>query len=143
MSELPTKPRRRARPLPGAILALAVGGGTAAVVTTHDLKAQTALNPPVAQAPGGGLPISFADVVERVGPAVVNIQVEKRVDASGGPGGLDPNQLPEGAREFFKHFFGDRFAERFGQDEDGPRSDPQRRMMGIGSGFVKIGRAHV
>src|SRR3546814_7467801 len=73
-----------------------------------------------------------SDVVERVGPAVVNIQVEKRVDASGGPGGLDPNQLPEGAREFFKHFFGDRFAERFGQDEDGPRSAPQRRMMGVG-----------
>src|SRR3546814_20939701 len=96
MSELPTKPRRRAGSLTAAILALAVGGGTAAVVTTHDLKAQTALNPPVAQAPGGGLPISFADVVERVGPAVVNIPGTKRVDTSGGPGGHYPTQLPEG-----------------------------------------------
>jgi len=132
MSELPTK-KRRAGVLTAAMLALAIGGGGAALVSTHDLMAQTALNPPTAQAPGGGLPISFADVVERVGPAVVNVQVQKSVDASGGGGGMEG--IPDGAREFFKHFFGDQFNERFGQDQDG-KPAPQRRMMGVGSGFV-------
>src|SRR3546814_17569747 len=96
MSELPTKPRRRAGTLTAAILALAVGGGTAAVVTTHDLKAQTALNPPVAKAPGGGLTTSFDDVVEPVGPAVVNIQDRKRGGAPGRLGGPAPQQSPGG-----------------------------------------------
>ncbi len=133
MSQHATKPRRRAGALTAAMLALAIGGGSAAFVTSHDLMAQTALNPPTAQAPGGGLPVSFADVVERVGPAVVNIQVEKSVDA--GPSGM-AERLPEGAREFFKHFFGDQFSDRFGEEGESPRSAPQRRMMGVGSGFV-------
>ena len=133
MSELPTKKRRRSGALTAAMLALAIGGGGAAFVSTQDLMAQTALTPPTAQAPGGGLPISFADVVERVGPAVVNVQVQKNVETS--RGGVDG--LPEGAREFFKHFFGDQFSERFGQDEDArPTPQRQRRMMGVGSGFV-------
>ena len=35
-----------ALPLTAAMLALAIGGGSAAFVTSHELKAQTALNPP-------------------------------------------------------------------------------------------------
>ncbi|MFN4087495.1 MAG: DegQ family serine endoprotease, partial [Alphaproteobacteria bacterium] len=136
MSEPRMEPRQRARRLTAAMLALSLGGGAAALATSQDLMAQTPLTTPGAQTPAGGLPVSFADVVERVGPAVVNIQVEKSVETASRGGGLDPDRLPDSAREFFRHFFGDQFSERFGQREEAPRQGPQRRMMGVGSGFV-------
>jgi serine protease Do len=69
-------------------------------------------------------PVSFADVVEKARPAVVNISVTKVEKAS-------PTQLPEGFRSFpgsspFDQFFG-----RFFQYPQQPR-----RMEGAGSGFV-------
>ena len=138
--------RRRAGMFTAAIAVLAIGGGAAALVTSDTLHAQPAINPPTAATPGGGLPASFADVAERVGPAVVNIQVSKKV-GSGGAGQLTPDQLPDGMREFFERFFGDenpmrRFGQREDRGERGERGDRPRRsprereMVGVGSGFI-------
>ncbi len=65
--------------------------------------------------------LSFADLVERVSPAVVSVLVEREVDAR--PGG------PAGLEEFFNFRFGAP-QERGDQFEDGVR-----RMEAQGSGF--------
>jgi serine protease Do len=68
------------------------------------------------------IPSSFAELAERLGPTVVNIQVTKVApvgDVQGMPG-LDG---PDG--EFFQRFFRDRM----------PRREP-RRMQGSGSGVI-------
>ncbi len=139
MSNIPSPAReRRASALTAAVAALVIGGGAAALVAPDGLQAQTAVNPPSIAVPDGGLPTSFADVVERVGPAVVNVQVSKKV-ASGMPNGLMPDQLPEGMREFFERFFGEDMLRRFGPpDQRGEPRVPQRQreMVGVGSGFI-------
>ena len=51
-------------------------GGTAATLTLNPAGAQTAQNEPgaiSAAAPRAGAPMSFADLAERLQPAVVNI----------------------------------------------------------------------
>jgi serine protease Do len=81
---------------------------------------------PTAAAPAGA-PASFADLVERVGPSVVNIKVTKveKVSVPGfsRPEGIDPNS-PFG--DFFEKFFG-------GQMPQMPR---EHRQRGAGSGFI-------
>ena len=57
---------------------------------------------PVPVAPSvRGLP-DFTDLVEQVGPAVVNIRTVERVRAGAGRGG----QVDEEMQEFFRRFFG-------------------------------------
>ncbi|RXR30359.1 trypsin-like peptidase domain-containing protein [Sphingobium fluviale] len=85
-------------------------GGTAIAISSHEpLDAQPPQNEgiqtPVAP---GGAPASFADMVERLQPAVVNISTRQRVQARrnplddlfgnllGGPGGADRPQIQEG-----------------------------------------------
>lgn len=83
--------------------------------------------PPVA-----GGPASFADIVENVAPAVVNIQVTKVTKAqptSGLPYGSQGPQGDEGPQSPFDQFFG-----RFFQFPPGQM--PERRMEGQGSGFL-------
>ena len=48
-----------------------------------------------------GAPFSFADLVERVSPAVVTVTVEEQLQASPG---IDPSQLPEPFRDLFNQF---------------------------------------
>ncbi|MCW7541806.1 DegQ family serine endoprotease [Aquabacterium sp. A7-Y] len=86
--------------------------------------------------PGQGLP-DFTELVERVGPSVVNIRTTERV--RGGQGSAAP-QMDEDMQEFFRRFFGvplpgqpnprqdPRRAPRPGQEEEQPR--------GVGSGFI-------
>jgi serine protease Do len=65
------------------------------------------------------IPDNFSELAEQVGPAVVNIQVEKGAKDAGLPSGMNP--------------FGD---ERF-KDFFGKQMPPQeRRQGGIGTGFV-------
>lgn len=68
------------------------------------------------------LPPSFADLVERVAPAVVNISTAKEVAGEG----LPVPQFPPGSpfEEFFKEFF------------DRERQKRPRRSMSLGSGFI-------
>ncbi|WP_461470683.1 Do family serine endopeptidase [Pararhodobacter sp.] len=70
-------------------------------------------------------PVSFADLAERVSPAVVNITTSTTVAAQ-----LDPNmpRLPEGAP--FEDFFNDFF------NRDGHGRPRPRQSAALGSGFV-------
>jgi serine protease Do len=87
---------------------------------------------PVARAQGVQLP-DFTELVERVGPAVVNIRtLERGRAAAAGSGELDPS-----LEEFFR---------RFGIPLPGGRADPRRgprggaddepQQRGVGSGFI-------
>jgi serine protease Do len=75
---------------------------------------------------------SFADVVERVRPAVVSVKVKLDQPQSmmfDGEGlGNGNEDLPPNVERFFKRFFGDR-------QPGGPNSPHNRRVTGQGSGF--------
>jgi len=81
--------------------------------------AETAM--PAVAAPAGA-PGSFADLVERVGPSVVNIKVTK-IEKVGGPEGFGPDS-PFG--DFFEKYFRDQL----------PKTPREFRQQGAGSGFV-------
>lgn len=76
-----------------------------------------------------GAPESFADLVEQLSPAVVNISTTQTVK-SGGGGGVP--QLPEG------HPFEDFFKDFGPKGKDGERS---RKATSLGSGFVVDAKA--
>ncbi|MGH6665491.1 MAG: Do family serine endopeptidase [Pseudolabrys sp.] len=74
-------------------------------------------------------PIGFADIVEKVKPAVISVRV--KMDGSGQTTGLGNNEIPPGLREFFR---------RFGMpDVPNGQGMPQNRghniITGQGSGF--------
>ncbi|NKB59447.1 MAG: Do family serine endopeptidase [Alphaproteobacteria bacterium] len=75
-----------------------------------------------------GAPDSFADLAERLLPAVVNISTTQKVERPGsGEGQEGPQfQFPEGSP--FRDFF-DRFNRR-------PGDQPARRVTSLGSGFI-------
>ena len=114
MRELNFKPLRPY--LAAGLMAIAA---TASVLPATPVWAQTRTLP------------DFTDLVDQVGPSVVNIRTLERVKASAGTSGVDEQML-----EFFKRFGipvppnlprGPR-AERGQPDEDQPR--------GVGSGFI-------
>ena len=109
-----------------AALALAGAGG---YVAHAGAAPGGAVNPqPMAPTPGP-LP-SFADIVQRVAPAVVSIEIEGKVgpqaivspfDGEGGGGGLPPGlQLPPGFQQFFQGV---------------PRQTQPQTLRAAGSGF--------
>ncbi|MEP3295741.1 MAG: Do family serine endopeptidase [Pseudoruegeria sp.] len=71
-----------------------------------------------------GAPDSFADLAEKISPAVVNITTTTTVAASAGPGPIVPEGSP------FEDFFRD-----FGDRGQGNQQRP-RRSQALGSGFV-------
>ena len=83
------------------------------------------------QAHARGTPDSFADIVEKIEPAVVNISTTKALP-TGGPGGEERfpfPQPPPGSpfEDFFREFF----------DRDrSPEQQAPRRASSLGSGFV-------
>ncbi len=79
-------------------------------------------NPVHAKAP----PVSFADLAERLLPAVVNIATTQTVDSSRMP---DMPQFPPGSpfEEFFKDFF---------ERNQGQRPSRPRSAQSLGSGFI-------
>ena len=108
-------------------LAGAVGAGVLAFSVLNISGGLTAQ--PAAPHSAAASAVSFADVIDAVSPAVVNIAVMKVETAPTsfqfqGPGGRGDQSLPF---EFFERFF------------DGNRGDPrgmQRRSEGQGSGFL-------
>ena len=75
-----------------------------------------------------GVPLSFADLAERLKPAVVNISTTKTV-SSGGMGSFDS---PFRGSPFEKFFGGDEFFRRF----FGDIPERQFKQRSLGSGFI-------
>ncbi len=80
-----------------------------------------------------GAPSSFADIVEAVQPAVVNIAVEGEA-----PLGPVSSGAPEDLEDFLERFFGRGFSGRFGVPDAPaePRSPRTPSFRGMGSGFI-------
>ena len=109
-----------------ALTAAVLLGGTAATMTLSPGLAQTAQNEPgaiSASAPRAGAPMSFADMVARLQPAVVNISTNQRVT-------LNQQQNP-----FAGTPFGELFG--FGGQGGGQGGAPVTRpAQSLGSGFI-------
>lgn len=101
----------------------------ATLVLAGSLALGPALAPPPAWARSA--PESFADLVDQVDPAVVQIVVKKDMTGGGGAGEQMqlPEQFPEGPfRDFFERFFKDQIP--------GPNPHKDREMGALGSGFI-------
>lgn len=70
-------------------------------------------------------PFSFADLVERVSPAVVTVTVEEKAEQADGDADV-PDDLPPPFRDFFK---------QFGQG-NGQQPAVPRKAVAMGSGFI-------
>mgnify|MGYP001401641092 CR=1 FL=1 len=117
----PSRSRRRAfgRWLVGLLLALALVGS----VNGPALAQRTPVE-------------GFADLVNRVAPAGVNISTKKAVQGRSGEESFPMPQVPPGSpfEEFFKEFF----------DRDRGREQQQpRRSLSLGSGFVIDAQGYV
>ncbi|HUO92930.1 MAG TPA: Do family serine endopeptidase [Rhizomicrobium sp.] len=115
-----------------SVAALIVVGLGAGVMLPHSEPAaakpqvvHVAMNVPTRSAPPrmleNGAPFSFADLVERVSPAVVTVTVEEQLQQSAS---VDTSQLPEPFRDFFNQF-----------GQGGGQQQP-RKAISMGSGFV-------
>src|SRR4051794_39791357 len=103
----------------GVILPVALGGAS------YAQAASTA-----------GLP-DFADLVEKTGPAVINIRTTERVKP--GQGGGAPGAEDEEMQEFFRRFFGVPIPRQQPAPPRGRRPAPQQEEevpRGVGSGFI-------
>jgi len=101
--------------------AVALGIATAAPPATGSTEVTPA---PSTASPHGG----FADLVEQVQPAVVNISTRTRVATASSP--TMPFEFPEGSP------FAERFREFFERQQPGaPRADTPQ-AQGVGSGFI-------
>ncbi|QDX28376.1 DegQ family serine endoprotease [Sphingomonas suaedae] len=99
--------------------ALLVGGASAALVLQNPAGAQTAQNEPgaiQASSPRAGAPMSFADMVAKLQPAVVNISTTQRVQVQTNP------------------FAGTPFGGLFGGQQGG--RPVTRQAESLGSGFI-------
>ena len=112
------KPKLRAAAAVVALGAIAAIGAAGGVLSSGQLAASPA-------AASRQLPASFADVVERVGPAVVSIRVTGQAAENAS------TSMPE-LPEAFRRFFGDDFARRFFERRN---EWPEPRVNGMGSGF--------
>jgi len=79
-------------------------------------------SPQAAPAKMQAAPASFADLVEKLGPSVVNINTTQTVKSGGGPSGQMPFRF-FGNDEFFQRFFGDMPEREF-------------KQRSLGSGFI-------
>jgi serine protease Do len=83
---------------------------------------------PVAVPAVTGLP-DFADLVDKVGPAVVNIRTTERIR-------LDQGGPDEEMQEFLRRFFGGQAVPRGRRGAPGDQPQEERVQRGVGSGFV-------
>jgi len=106
---------------------------------TLGLPALTGLAP-VHAAPAAavaGLP-DFTDLIDRVGPAVVNIRTTERVKQR------DNQMGDEEMQEFFRRFFGGQMPQiPRGQTPRGRRSPGEEVQRGVGSGFITSADGYV
>jgi serine protease Do len=129
---------RVSRPAHRAVSVLCVS--IALVACSGGLSAQSSHPAQIAQAPPPAVAAAaptadsvlralpdFSPLVEKYGPAVVNVEVVEKQQSGGGANGLSPND------PFFDFF------RRFGipgPDQQGPRGGNQPPVRGAGSGFI-------
>lgn len=73
----------------------------------------------------------FTDLVEQVGPSVVNIRTLEKVKAKRGGGGIDPEML-----EFFRRFGLPIPNLPNGPGQTPPEQSEEEQPRGVGSGFI-------
>ena len=127
----PTPPQKkrsvRSYALAGTALALVLGG--AVIGSSLDLARTTPALADAVQVQNAG-PASFADVVEKVRPAVVSVRVKSAVEDTSASGNDSPFfDFPPGTPM-------DRFFKQFRQQNpNGQRQPQQPTQMSLGSGF--------
>jgi len=113
----------------GVTMALLLGG-TAFSLATGQAGAQVPQNAPgtSALAPRPGAPMSFADLVAKLQPAVVNISTKQRVPV---------RQQQDPLEQFFRQFDPSQGGGQGSNDNSGGGSQPRTREAGsLGSGFI-------
>ncbi|MDM0004158.1 DegQ family serine endoprotease [Variovorax sp. J22G73] len=86
----------------------------------------------------------FTDLVDQVGPSVVNIRTVEKVTPRAGNGEMD-----EEMQEFFRRFFGQPIPGQPGQPRQGPtpkrpqQPQEEERPRGVGSGFILTADGYV
>lgn len=102
----------------------ALAAGSAVVMVPHaPVSAQSAPQ-------GRNLP-DFTDLVEQVGPSVVNIRTMEKVKQGGGASGMD-----EEMQEFFRRFFGQPMPNVPRQAPRRSQPQEEEQPRGVGSGFI-------
>jgi serine protease Do len=86
----------------------------------------SATSKPIAVVPPAGAPMSFADLVERVSPAVVSVQVTTEIKNSARENAFNPFRGLPGFDEYE-----DRFGNR-DENEGGPETDEEGNALGSG-----------
>lgn len=124
-------PRRRMKKSVVAVCALGAAVMVGSAFSVMPLHAKTQAPVLTPKSHDSALPVSFADIAERVSPAVVNIQVTSRAQTV-------QSQLqdaPANMREFFERYFN--MPDTPGQQFGSPETPPQgQKRVGAGSGFV-------
>jgi serine protease Do len=123
------------------VLIVGAAGAFSVPATLVFAQPAAAAAPPVA-APSASLP-DFSDLVDKVGPAVVNIRTTERAKMSG-QSGMPPGMDDPEMQEFFRRFFGVPVPRQQQPDTPrGRRQGPQQQQQpeeetprGVGSGFV-------
>ena len=115
----------------GITAAILIGG--AAATLSNPVGAQTAQNEPgaIRAAPPPGAPMSFAQLAERLQPAVVNISTRQSIT-------VRQQQVPPGFEDFFRRFGGE-VPNRGGQGNQGGQGGDgtvTQRGGSLGSGFI-------
>jgi serine protease Do len=129
-----------AYPVKRLLSVLIVGAAGAFSVPAAPVFAQpaAAVAPPVAT-PSASLP-DFSDLVDKVGPAVVNIRTTERAKMNG-QSGMPPGMDDPEMQEFFRRFFGVPVPRQQQPDaprgrRPGPQQPEEETPRGVGSGFV-------
>lgn len=103
-----------------------LAGGAAAAMFSGVLAAPALFSTPSAAkeivvAPPNGAPMSFADLIEKVNPAVVSITVKQKADGAEAADESEPGDVPRGFEDFLR---------RLPQQQA-----PRRAPTALGSGF--------
>lgn len=109
--------------------------GLAVGLTALLVSAAVALALSSLQVQARGIPESFADIVEDVVPAVVNISTTQMVESR--RGSRNRPRIPRGGpfEDMFRDFL-DQFGDQLPQDGDEDGDRPRRRARSLGSGFI-------
>jgi serine protease Do len=139
-SDTNKKPRRGLSARRTILLATTIVSlGAAALVVAPDLNLSAGYPAALAQnlteqAHKLQAPVGFADIVEKVKPAVISVRV--KVDGGSPTTGLGSNEIPPGLREFFRRFG---MPDMPGNPHNFSENHGHNIIMGQGSGFFISG----